>query len=191
MSCCRSVRLLQGSFIKLLAFKKGKYKQIRERGLKNKRLLFSRSEPLDTSPAAGEVLQTASDNTGETDSTAILKSNKRSVNDNNSTVNNEESYNQIIGEQGALKLDAQDGTTNRMDNLEVVKKMTEAGKDSKTIWQTTGLEMGKEGKWRYEIPDGRLTEKFKADNQELKREFDEAINSICFNSLSALFLLEP
>lgn len=191
MSCCRSVRLLQGSFIKLLAFKKGKYKQIRERGLKNKRLLFSRSEPLDTSPAAGEVLQTASDNTGETDSTAILKSNKRSVNDNNSTVNNEESYNQIIGEQGALKLDAQEGTTNRMDNLEVAKQMTEAGKDSKTIWQATGLEMGKEGKWRYEIPDGRLTEKFKADNQELKREFDEAINSICFNSLSALFLLEP
>jgi len=191
LSCCLSVRLLQGSFIKLLAFKKGKYKQIRERGLKNKRLLFSRSEPLDTSPAAGEVLQTASDNTGETDSTAILKSNKRSVNDNNSTVNNEESYNQIIGEQGARQLDAQEGTTNRMDNLEVAKQMTEAGKDSKTIWQATGWERGKEGKWRYEIPDGRLTEKFKADNQELKREFDEAINSIRFNSLSALFLLEP
>ena len=136
----------------------------RNRSLKNRRLLLTgRPSPAISSGSDMNSTRTAYDNSGRSVAKGGLsqeQSIKQSVNDNNSTVNNEESYNQIIGEQGARQLDAQEGTTNRMDNLEVAKKMTEAGKDTKTIWQATGWERGKEGKWRYEIPDGRLTEKF-------------------------------
>ena len=41
-----------------------------------------------------------------------------------------------------------------MQNLGVAQEMEAAGKDAKTIWQATGWEKGKDGKWREEIPDG-------------------------------------
>ena len=52
---------------------------IRDKNLKKKKLLFSRSESLDTSPVTDEVSQTDSDKTGETDSNALLKSNSSSL----------------------------------------------------------------------------------------------------------------
>ena len=141
---------------------------IRDRGLKGKKLLFSRSEPTDISPVTDEALQTASNKTGETDSNALLKSNNGSlrsildnVNDNDRQTQEHqgrktETYYQSLGEQGARELDKQEGTTYRMDNLKVAKEMTEAGKDAKTIRIATGWEKGQDGKWRWEIMDGKL-----------------------------------
>ena len=63
---------------------------------------------------------------------------------------------QIIGEKGAARLDRAREETVRTDNLAVAVKMAAEGKDDITIRLATGWEQGVEGKWRYEIPDGRL-----------------------------------
>ena len=60
---------------------------------------------------------------------------------------------QLVGEKGASAMDEAEKSTSRMDNKAVAEEMEEAGKDSKTIWMATGWEKGKDGKWRYEIPD--------------------------------------
>ncbi|MBQ7220821.1 MAG: hypothetical protein IJS28_07570 [Synergistaceae bacterium] len=64
-----------------------------------------------------------------------------------------EQYHQILGEQGARRLDELDGSTMRMDNLATAKDMEQAGKDAKTIRLATGWEKAPDGKWRYEILD--------------------------------------
>lgn len=63
---------------------------------------------------------------------------------------------QIIGEKGAARLDRAREETVRTDNLAVAVKMAAEGKDDITIRLATGWEQGVDGKWRYEIPDGRL-----------------------------------
>ena len=60
---------------------------------------------------------------------------------------------QIIGERGAANLDQADENNIRMRDLSVAKEMEAAGKDSSEIWTATGWEKGKDGQWRYEIPD--------------------------------------
>ena len=60
---------------------------------------------------------------------------------------------QIIGEVGAKKLDQQENSNLRMDNLKVANDMKDAGKTPKEIRTATGWEMGAEGKWRYETVD--------------------------------------
>ena len=60
---------------------------------------------------------------------------------------------QIIGEVGAKRLDQQENSTLRMDNLQVAKDMKDEGKTPKQIRNATGWEMGAEGKWRYETVD--------------------------------------
>lgn len=60
---------------------------------------------------------------------------------------------QIIGERGAANLDQADENNIRMQDLSVAKEMEAAGKDSNEIWTVTGWEKGKDGQWRYEIPD--------------------------------------
>ena len=75
---------------------------------------------------------------------------------------------QIIGEKGASALDKAQEATYRIDNLSVARQMEEAGKDEKTIRLATGWERGADGKWRYEIMDG----KFKK-NPNLKEHRDE------------------
>lgn len=60
---------------------------------------------------------------------------------------------QIIGEVGAKRLDQQENSTLRMDNLQVAKDMKDEGKTPKEIRTATGWEMGAEGKWRYETVD--------------------------------------
>ncbi|MBR1672552.1 MAG: hypothetical protein IJ702_06470, partial [Fretibacterium sp.] len=66
-----------------------------------------------------------------------------------------EAYDQIIGPQGAERLDAEDAG-NRIDNLGMARQMEEAGKDKKTIRLATGWERGTDGKWKFEILDGEL-----------------------------------
>lgn len=60
---------------------------------------------------------------------------------------------QIIGEIGAKKLDQEEKSNLRMNNLEVAKDMRVAGETPKKIRNATGWEMGAEGKWRYETVD--------------------------------------
>lgn len=66
---------------------------------------------------------------------------------------------QIIGEKGASALDKAQEATYRMDNLSVAREMENAGKDAKTIRLATGWERGADGKWRYEIMDGKFDRK--------------------------------
>ncbi|WP_347713368.1 LPD23 domain-containing protein [uncultured Fretibacterium sp.] len=65
-----------------------------------------------------------------------------------------EEYYQIIGKRGAEALDAAEEGTTRLDNLNVVREMEQAGKDARAIRLATGWERGADGKWRHEIPDG-------------------------------------
>ncbi|MBR0096235.1 MAG: hypothetical protein IJP88_03580, partial [Synergistaceae bacterium] len=66
-----------------------------------------------------------------------------------------DTLNQVAGERGAANLDAADAQ-NRLDNLEVAREMEIAGKTAREIKSATGWERGKDTKWRYEIPDGKL-----------------------------------
>ena len=61
----------------------------------------------------------------------------------------------IIGERGAANLDA-DGKGERMNNRDIAEEMEREGKDARAIRLATGWERGKDGKWRYEMPDGNL-----------------------------------
>ena len=67
--------------------------------------------------------------------------------------NEDNSYNQILGEKGAQKLDEDEGVTIRMDNLKIAKKLHEWQKTKKRIKMATGWELAPDGKWRYEIMD--------------------------------------
>ena len=62
----------------------------------------------------------------------------------------------IAGEQGAAAMDKAEGGKVRMQNLAVAKEMTGAGMDAKAIRLATGWEMGADGMWKYEVPDGKL-----------------------------------
>ena len=62
----------------------------------------------------------------------------------------------IIGETGAANLDKAEEATTRLDNLAIAREMEQAGKDVKSIRLATGWEKGVDGKWRYEVPDGKL-----------------------------------
>ncbi|MBR1602154.1 MAG: hypothetical protein IJ667_01790, partial [Synergistaceae bacterium] len=69
--------------------------------------------------------------------------------------NGQEAYNQIIGEQGAARLDEYD-RKNRIENLSIAREMEKIGKSADRIWLATGWERGADGKWRYEILDGEF-----------------------------------
>lgn len=62
----------------------------------------------------------------------------------------------LVGTTGARALDKAEGTTVRMDNMDVAEEMEAAGKDAETIWLATGWERGADGKWRYEVLDGQF-----------------------------------
>jgi len=59
----------------------------------------------------------------------------------------------IIGERGAHNLDKEDGTTVRMDNLNIAIQMREEGKPAINIRRATGWEIGGDGKWKFEVED--------------------------------------
>ncbi|MCR5401186.1 MAG: Flp pilus assembly complex ATPase component TadA [Treponema sp.] len=94
------------------------------------------------------------------DSYAVFKPNQiKSATDNNRNfdLKNDSILFQIIGEKGAADLDKTEEATTRLDNLKIAQKMTEAGKDAKTIRLATGWECGADGKWRYEIDDNKIS----------------------------------
>ena len=63
---------------------------------------------------------------------------------------------QFVGEKGAAAMDKAEEASVRLDNLAVAREMEAAGKDAKTVKLATGWERGGDGKWRYEIEDGRF-----------------------------------
>lgn len=63
---------------------------------------------------------------------------------------------QVIGEQGAKRLDEVEEATTRLDNLSIAKEMESQGKDAKSIRLATGWEKGKDELWRYEIDDSKV-----------------------------------
>jgi len=64
---------------------------------------------------------------------------------------------QFVGERGAAEADRAEGVVTRTKGLATAKQMESGGKDAKAIKLATGWERGKDGKWRYEIPDLKLT----------------------------------
>lgn len=70
---------------------------------------------------------------------------------------------QIIGEIGARNLDTLD-EGNRLQNLEVAKQMQTEGLDPLKIRLATGWELGVDGKWRYEISNGKINKSFSLNN---------------------------
>lgn len=69
----------------------------------------------------------------------------------------------LIGKKGAEALDHAEEVSTRLDNLNVARQMEEAKKDAKAIKMTTGWERGADGKWRYEIPDAKLSDMIDID----------------------------
>ena len=63
---------------------------------------------------------------------------------------------QFVGEKGAASMDKAEEASVRLDNLTVAREMEAAGKDAKAVKLATGWERGGDGKWRYEIEDGRF-----------------------------------
>lgn len=63
---------------------------------------------------------------------------------------------QFVGEKGASAMDKAEEASVRLDNLAVAREMEAAGKDAKAVKLATGWERGGDGKWRYEIEDGRF-----------------------------------
>lgn len=69
----------------------------------------------------------------------------------------------LIGKKGAANLDHAEEVSIRLDNLSVARQMEEAKKDAKAIKMATGWERGADGKWRYEIPDAKLSDMIDID----------------------------
>ena len=92
-----------------------------------------------------------------------------------------ESYNQIISVDGARRLDEAEGVTTRMDNLKLAKRMVRNGIPAKKIWAATGWTRGAEGKWRYEIPDGKINRKKLEQLRKIANEF-QALNDFYDNN---------
>jgi len=68
----------------------------------------------------------------------------------------EAKLNQLAGPKAAQRLDAEEGTTDRMDNLKVAETMDAAKLDATTIWLATGWNKQKDGKFVFELPDMKV-----------------------------------
>ena len=88
---------------------------------------------------------------------------------------------QLVGENAQLAQDVR-------DNLQVAKNMETAGKDAKSVRMATGWEKGKDGKWRYEILDGDVTDAF---NNQIDRPNKEGIKLSDSLKDTDLFKLYP
>lgn len=94
-------------------------------------------------------------------------------NNGNFSLTDDNIYYQILGEKGAAELDRQEEVTTRLDNLAAARQMEDAGKDAKTIKLATGWERGADGKWRYEIPDGKVFREYKLKLSTLNKKLKE------------------
>ena len=93
-----------------------------------------------------------------------------------STKNNQEKYS-LIGKKGAANLDHEEEVSTRLDNLNVARQMEDAKKDAKAIKMATGWERGADGKWRYEIPDAKLSDMTDIDGKGtmVKRDAEDML----------------
>jgi predicted nucleotidyltransferase len=82
----------------------------------------------------------------------------------------------IVGTTGARALDKAEGTTVRMDNMDVAEEMEAAGKDAETIWMATGWERGADGKWKYEVLEDFAYEEPRAKAERLQEEYQQVQN---------------
>lgn len=82
----------------------------------------------------------------------------------------------IVGITGARALDKAEGTTVRMDNMDVAEEMEAAGKDAETIWMATGWERGADGKWKYEVLEDFAYEEPRAKAERLQEEYQQVQN---------------
>ena len=82
----------------------------------------------------------------------------------------------IVGTTGARALDKAEGTTVRMDNMDVAEEMETAGKDAETIWMATGWERGADGKWKYEVLEDFAYEEPRAKAERLQEEYQQVQN---------------
>ena len=90
----------------------------------------------------------------------------------------------FIGESGIKNLDIKEEAINRMHGLYIAREMIKKGKNIKEIKRATGWEIGKDGRWRYEIDEkinpsmietaiqnpNSIIEKRKSRIEELERE---------------------
>ena len=86
----------------------------------------------------------------------LLKSDERrhSIIANSTDVDiTEKIVQQVIGVEGAQRLDEAYEVYERMDNYRIAREMELAGKSAKDIKLATGWERGVDAKWRYEIND--------------------------------------
>ena len=86
----------------------------------------------------------------------LLKSDERrhSIIANSTDVDiTEKIVQQVIGVEGAQRLDDAYEVYERMDNYRIAREMELAGKSAKDIKLATGWERGVDAKWRYEIDD--------------------------------------
>lgn len=86
----------------------------------------------------------------------LLKSDERrhSIIANSTDVDiTEKIVQQVIGVEGAQRLDEAYEVYERMDNYRIAREMELAGKNAKDIKLATGWERGVDAKWRYEIDD--------------------------------------
>ena len=97
---------------------------------------------------------------------------------------------QIIGEIGARNLDNVDGGI-RMQNLEVAKQMALEGLSPLKIRIATGWELGVDGKWKYEVSEGKVSINFVTENiydPLVEQEVEEILlpniysNDVLYNS---------
>ncbi len=91
-----------------------------------------------------------------------------------SSTGQNETYKQIIGIEGARRIDQSEGSTIRMDNLNIARRMERKGLPAKNIWLATGWMRGTEGKWRYELMDGKLVRRRKFN----QKTYDEYLDLI-------------
>ena len=159
----------------------------RDRYLKNKELLFTRSEPNATGPDSGLTFSSEhSYSQGKPEFYARQSGNsKESVRDLLDGVNDaernpyssseNERYHQIVGYGAAVRLDQLNGNHNLIDNLRTAQRMERKLKpnwaiskdgawkrdysSARKIWLATGWFRGADGQWKFELPYGQIISK--------------------------------
>lgn len=71
----------------------------------------------------------------------------------------------LAGLSGAATADKVEGVITRLANFNIALKMVKDGKDAKAIKMATGWEKGVDGKWRFEMPDAKLSEYMDIDGK--------------------------
>ena len=106
--------------------------------------------------------------------------NIKSATGNNGKYSNQDGsiYHQLIGVDGARRLDEQEGVTTRMDLLGWAEHLESIGVPEGKIWYATSWARGKDGNWRYELPYGRVIDRYKFSDKERKERFKLRTKSI-------------